>query len=198
MAEHTHTLTTHLAAEAVWDFVRDMDRWAPFMLGYQAHEQHDERESRWTLKADLGNLTRTVDFRVHIIEWVQPERVRFTLEGIGEDMQGDGLFQIETLGEGAQTEGEARDVGPVAAPGLLARIWSALVRRLLLGARDAAGGAADARPPAVRLTFRMSMTPGGAMAPMLDAMIKPVMVATAEHLAQQIVEHLESREGAKR
>lgn len=198
MAEHTHTLTTHLSAETVWGFVRDMDRWAPFMLGYQAHEQQDERESRWTLKADLGNLTRTVDFRVHITEWVEPERVSFTLEGIGEDMQGDGSFQIETLGEGAQAEGEARDVEPVAAPGLLARIWSALVRRLLLGGRGAAGGTADARPPAVRLTFRMSMTPGGAMAPMLDAMIKPVMVATAEHLAQQIVEHLESREGAER
>jgi hypothetical protein len=38
----------------------------------------------------------------------------------------------------------------------------------------------------------MSMTPGGAMAPMLDAMIQPVMVATAEHLALQIVAHLEA------
>ena len=31
------------------------------------------------------------------------------------------------------------------------------------------------------------------MAPMLDAMIKPVMVATAEDLAQRIVAHLEGR-----
>lgn len=192
MAEHTHALTTHLSAETIWDFVRDMDGWAPFVLGYQGHEQRDERESRWTLKADLGNMTRSVDFRVVITEWVEPERVRFTLEGIGEDMRGEGLFRIEKL-EGSATAPETPEA---AAPGLLLRLWSAIARRLLGHGR---GGKRRARgtpgkPPVVRLTFRMSMTPGGAMAPMLDAMIKPVMVATAEHLAQQIVVHLETRE----
>ncbi len=47
--------------------------------------------------------------------------------------------------------------------------------------------------PAVRLTFRMGLTPKGTMGPMIDAMIKPVMVATAEDLAERIVAHLEAR-----
>ena len=43
------------------------------------------------------------------------------------------------------------------------------------------------------MTFRLGLTPGGAMAPMIEAMIKPVMLATAEDLAQRIVAHLEAR-----
>ena len=190
MAEHTHTLTTHLAPETIWDFVSDMDRWAPFMLGYQGHEQRSKRESLWTLKADLGNLTRTVDFRVEITEWQEPERIRFTLEGIREDMRGDGLFQIEKLDE-ALAAAAAPEVEP-RGPGLLVRFWSAILRRLLGHSATAGRAGTSTKPAAVRLTFRMSMTPGGAMAPMLDAMIKPVMVATAEHLALQIVAHLEA------
>jgi carbon monoxide dehydrogenase subunit G len=192
MAEHTHTLTSHLSAETIWDFVRDMDRWAPFMLGYQGHEQQNERESRWTLKADLGNMTRTVNFQVKITEWKEPERILFTLEGIREDMRGDGLFQIEKL-DGSLVSAPPLEVAPPT-PGFLVRFWSAIVRRLL--GRNASGQRGrleqSAKPATVRLTFRMSMTPGGAMAPMLDAMIKPVMVATAEHLAEQIIAHLEA------
>lgn len=34
------------------------------------------------------------------------------------------------------------------------------------------------------------------MAPMLEAMIQPVMIATAEHLADRIIVHLETQPGA--
>ena len=88
MAEHAHTLTTTVPAETVWEFVRDMDHWAPFLLGYQAHAKKSDDESIWTIKADVGAMSRTVDFRVHITEWAEPERIRFTLEGIGEPDQG--------------------------------------------------------------------------------------------------------------
>jgi len=190
MAEHTHTLTTHVPPGAVWEFVRDMDRWAPFMLGYQSHEKRSERESLWTLKGDVGSLTRKVDFRVQITEWTEPERVRFTLEGVGEDMQGDGSLDIAALDPNAQVA-DSKELAAVSAPGFLTRLWAALVR-LVLGQRGAGTRRASTQPAAARLTFRMRLTPGGAMAPMLEAMIKPVMVATAEHLAERIVDHLEA------
>ena len=193
MAEHTHTLTSHVSAETVWAFVSDMDQWAPFLLGYQAHDQQSDRESLWTIKAELASLSRTVDFRVQITEWVEPVEVRFTLEGIGEPMQGEGWFRIDALEDSSvPTPVETR---ASAAPGGFVRWWATLLRRLLGrgSARTAESTAASTRPAAVRLTFSLSLTPGGAMAPMIEAMIKPVMVATAEDLAQRIVLHLEGR-----
>ncbi|MCP4907987.1 MAG: SRPBCC family protein [bacterium] len=193
MAEHTHTVTTSVAADVVWDFVSDMDRWAPFLLGYQAHEKKSDSESIWTIKGDVGTLTRIVNFRVLITEWTEPERVRFTLEGIGEPMEGDGSFQLEMLGP-SQTVIEAPSVEAPGA-GFFVRFWAALVRRVLgRGRAERPGGAGAAGDTAaVRLTFRMGLTPKGTMAPMIDAMIKPVMVATAEDLAERIVLHLEDR-----
>lgn len=194
MAEHTHSLTTSEPADAVWEFVRDMDRWAPFLLGYQAHEKQSDRESIWTIKGDVGSLSRTVRFRVQITEWVELERVRFTLEGIGEPMEGDGDFLLEPVDA---SEAAAVTSAP-AKPGLFLRLWAAVVRRLL--GRGAAKGSelvhGSKRPAVVRLTFRLGLTPAGTMAPMIDAMIAPVMVATAEDLAQRIVAHLEGREPA--
>jgi len=191
MAEHTHSLNTWVAPDVVWDFVSDMDLWAPFLLGYQSHDKKSETESIWTIKGDVGTLTRIVDFRVLITEWTEPECVRFTLEGIGEPMQGDGSFHLEAL-DPAQA---AAETPPVEAPtaGFFVRLWAALVRRVLGRGRPGLHDRAGAGPPAVRLTFRMSLTPTGTMGPMLDAMIKPVMLATAEDLAERIVSHLESR-----
>jgi len=194
MAEHTHTVRTSVAADVVWDFVSDMDRWAPFLLGYQTHDKKSESESIWTIKGDVGTLTRIVDFRVLITEWTEPERVRFTLEGMGEPMSGEGSFRLEQL-DPAQAAAEAPPIESPT-PGFFVRLWAALIRRVLGGGGRAGrqgGAAARSEVPAVQLTFRMSLTPSGTMGPMLDAMIKPVMVATAEDLAERIVAHLEAR-----
>ena len=46
--------------------------------------------------------------------------------------------------------------------------------------------------PTTRMTFRLRIDPGGPMAPMIDALMKPAMAAAAEDLAQRIVAHLEA------
>lgn len=194
MAEHTHSVTTSVAPDVVWAFVSDMDQWAPFLLGYQSHEKKSDRESTWTIKGDVGSLSRIVDFRVSITEWQERERVRFTLEGVSEPLQGDGSFRLEEL-DPDEARALQASTEPEPTVGFFVRLWAALLRRLL-GRGPSPGAPArgtGAEPPAVRLTFRLGLKPGGAMAPMLDAMIKPVMVATAEDLAQRIVVHLESR-----
>jgi hypothetical protein len=45
-----------------------------------------------------------------------------------------------------------------------------------------------------RLSFRLRVDPGGPQAPMLNAMLRPAMVAAAEDLASRIVAHLEQTE----
>ena len=193
MAEHTHTVTTSAKPDTVWQFVSDMDRWAPFLLGYQSHEKRSDRESIWKIKGDVGSLSRIVDFRVLITEWTEPERVRFTLEGIGEPMNGDGSFLLEELSPEESAAAQASTAEEQPSVGFFVRLWAALVRRLLGRGGASSSGRSGARgePAAVRLTFRLNVTPEGTMAPMLDAMVKPVMVATAEDLAQRIVAHLE-------
>jgi carbon monoxide dehydrogenase subunit G len=79
VAETEYSTTSRLPVSAIWDFVKEMDNWAPFLTGYQAHEKQSETDSLWTLKGDVGVLARLVKFKVHITEWNGPERVSFDL-----------------------------------------------------------------------------------------------------------------------
>ena len=111
-------------------------------------------------------------------------------------MKGDGSFQISLLDPSEASPAMVLAATP--APGIFVRWWAALLRRLLgRGKQERPGSAAGRTGPAsagaLELIFRLSLTPGGVMAPMIEAMIKPVMVATAEDLAERIVAHLEER-----
>ena len=75
MAEVEYTTTAKLPVAAIWDFVCEMDNWAPLLTGYQSHEKQSESESVWALKGDVGSLTRLVKLQVRVTEWAGPERV---------------------------------------------------------------------------------------------------------------------------
>lgn len=196
MAEATYATTTRIPAATLWEFVREMDHWAPFVTGYQRHEKTSERESVWTLKGDLGVMSRTLTFRVRIVEWSGPERVRFELEGLNEPMRGAGSFAIEPADAPGAPDGPApaaADAGP--RRGRLLRLLESLWRRLL----RALGGRVEREAPpapgaaAARMRFHLRIDPGGPMAPMINAMITPMMRPAAEDLANRILAHLESR-----
>src|SRR5262245_29327758 len=162
-----------------------MDHWAPFLTGYQSHEKQSDTESVWTLKGDVGVLARTLRFRVLVTEWAGPERVGFSLKGLNEPMTGEGAFRIEVLGSSAPP------AAPEPAPARgLAGLWERIVRFFF---RRARGPAVERAPLAAaattRMTFRLRIDPGGPMAPMIDALMKPAMAAAAEDLAQRIVAH---------
>ena len=188
-----YATTTKLPIARVWDFVRDMDNWAPFLTGYQKHEKYSQTESTWTVKGDVGVLARIVQFRVEIVEWSGPHRVRFTLKGLNEQMEGEGSFTMEPFEE------EAAASAP-AAPrrGWLARALDTVVGlfyRLLYG-RSERGAHADAGPGEgmVRLSFALRVDAGGPTAPMVNAMMQPALKPAAEDLANRIITHLEARE----
>lgn len=194
MPEVEYSTTAKLPIETVWEFVQEMDNWAPFVAGYQSHEKQGEKDSTWVLKGDVGVLARTVKFAVHIDEWNGPSRVTFSLTGVNEPMQGSGTFLLERY--------EEASVVVAAAPqrkGLLARLFESLARflyRLRHGSAQRASSA-DAGPAAgtARLTFRLRIDPGGPMAPMVNALMKPLMQPAAEDLANQILATLERRHG---
>jgi hypothetical protein len=137
-------------------------------------------------------MTRTLKFRVHVSEWAGPERVVFQLEGLNEQMTGDGVFLMAPFEEEAEAPEAPRY-------NLFQRIGLAITRfffRLFRGEAQR-GWSADAGPGRgmARLTFRLRMEPGGPMGPMINAMIKPAMVVAAEDLAGRIVGHLEQEHG---
>ena len=102
-----YTKTIDVPLTEVWSFVRDMNNWAPLVKGYQSHEVLNERESLWNVKADLGVLSRATKARVEITEWVEGERVAFTMKGVNEPIEGGGVIQLREAGAGTEIRGEA-------------------------------------------------------------------------------------------
>ncbi len=196
MAEVEYSTTAKLPVETIWDFVKEIDNWAPFVTGYQSHEKENENDSVWLLKGDVGAMTRTLKFRVHITEWAGPERVTFEMEGLNEMMEGGGVFQMLAWEDGADAEAAPAPVRH----NWLQRLGLAILRfffRLFRGRAERADSA-DAGPGEgmARLTFTLRMDPGGPMGPMINAMIKPAMLVAAEDLGNRIIGHLEQEGGA--
>jgi carbon monoxide dehydrogenase subunit G len=187
MPEVTYETTLNLPVITVWDFVKDMNNWAPFLTGYQKHEILNDTDSVWTLKGDVGVLSRVVQLKAHVTEWAGPERVSFTLTGLNEEVEGGGtLLMSPHAGK------------PPAAPprlGLFARFVRWLLslvhgkseQRALLPAGPASGEGS-------LLTFTLRMEAGGAIGPLVNAMLAPALAPAAEDLANKIANHLEQRE----
>jgi carbon monoxide dehydrogenase subunit G len=187
LAEAEYTTTTSLPVERIWSFVEEMDNWARFVTGYQSHEKRSQTQSLWILKGDVGVLARRLVFEVDITEWSPGKRAAFRLRGVNEPLNGEGVFTLE-----AATDATPAPAAPPARNALL-RLLEAIVRGLL----RLAGRAPRRTPPALsaagtRMSFRLRLDPGGPMAPMINAMIKPLMLPAAESLANQILAHLEA------
>jgi len=196
LPEAEHSTTARLPVPVIWEYVREMDNWAPFLRGYQSHQKQNDVDSVWVLKGDVGMVARTVKFQVHIDEWGGPSRVLFSLKGLNETMEGGGEFLLEPF-EDAAAASRAEAATP--RDGLFARLLQRVLRflyRLRHGKTERAEGAM-AGPGAgmSRLTFRLRVKPGGPMGPMVDALMKPLMLPVAEELADRIMADLERRHG---
>ena len=212
MPEVEYVTTMRLAPDKVWEFVRDMNNWAPFLTGYQKHEIESETDSVWTLKGDVGVLSRTVRLKAHVTEWNGPERVSFTLLGLDELVEGGGTLTIGKPGSGAAAGGAATAAGGgtavgggVTAPGADGKkklgLWRRFVNGLFRwmfrrmhgsGPKRLGPGAGEAES---QLTFRLRMDAGGPAGPLVNAMLAPALQPAAEDLANKIAAHLEKTHG---
>lgn len=200
MPEVEYTVQLLTAPERVWAFVEDFENWAPYLVGFQKLDVVDDRISNWTVRGDLGVLSREVSIRAEITNWDPHRRVDFELTGISEQLAGAGTFLLGPAGAAAAAEAGEADTGPAhgadATPGRWARIrhrWARLLLRRLTRrtapARVAGAEPAPAPPDGVacsELTFRLQLTPGGAMGPMVEVLLGPMMRPAAEDLANGI------------
>jgi carbon monoxide dehydrogenase subunit G len=192
MPEVEYTTRVALPREAVWEFVKDMNNWAPYLTGYQTHEVLSETDSIWTLKGDVGVLARIVKLKAHVTEWNGPERVSFTLTGLNEQVDGDGTLEMGTTVE-APEGASAPSNAPVVKRSFFGRILDTVFRfffRRMHGpapVRALPGGG-----PSSQLKFRLRMDAGGPTGPLVNAMLAPALLPAAEDLANKIAAHLES------
>lgn len=96
MPSGTHTKELDISIERVWDFVKDMNKWAPLVPGYIEHEILNEKQSTWVFKGDIGIMQKTVKLKIDIKEWIEPTRVTFDLTGLNENFAGNGYFLAES------------------------------------------------------------------------------------------------------
>ncbi len=191
MPEVAYTTVVHAPQTAIWDFVKVMDNWAPYVTGYQSHEVIDDSDSIWTLKGDVGVLSRVVQFRVHITEWAGPARVAFTMSGIDEQTEGEGLFVMGPVA----AEGDAA-AGPAPVPPRKGW-WQSLRSRVILffyrrsNPQQTERIVSQTGPAASQLAFTLRMKSGGVIGPVVDAMIEPMLAPAAEDLANKIANQVE-------
>jgi carbon monoxide dehydrogenase subunit G len=189
MPEVEYVTTMKLPPEKVWDFVKDMNNWAPFLTGYQKHEIESETDSIWTLKGDVGVLSRVVRLRAHVTEWNGPSRVAFTLQGLNESVDGGGTLVIRKPDLAATPQKKKR--------GIFGRLLDGLFRffyRLVNGKtpKRLAPARADSNS---ELSFVLRMDAGGPSGPLVNAMLAPALLPAAEDLANKIASHLETLHG---
>jgi carbon monoxide dehydrogenase subunit G len=193
MPEVEYATRINLAPETIWEFVKDMNNWAPFLTGYQKHEIIDDTDSIWTLKGDVGVLARRVELRAHVTEWSGPERVSFTLTGLNEEVDGGGELTMAKASASAPLVVAEK-------PGLLRRMVNALFRfffRLMHGkAPERTTRALSAGGVSSELRFKLRMDAGGPTGPLVNAMLAPALLPAAEDLANKIAAHLEKTHGA--
>jgi hypothetical protein len=199
MPEVAYTTMMRSPLDAVWQFVSDMNNWAPFLTGYQKHEIIDTTDSLWTLKGDVGILSRKVELRAHVTEWAPNERVAFTLTGVNEVVEGGGTV---VLRRAEPTSDASSPPLPARAPhgGFFRRLLGALARLLFrLVHRGAATPAA--LPPrsvpteGVELELTLRMDAGGPTGPLVNAMLGPALEPAVEDLAKKIAAHMDGVDG---
>jgi len=99
MPSGTHTRELEIPIEKAWNFVSDMDKWAPLVPGYIEHEILNDRQSTWTFKGDIGIMQKTVKLQIDITEWTEPSLVTFDLKGLNENFSGNGYFSAEEISD---------------------------------------------------------------------------------------------------
>ena len=100
MANSTYTELVQTSGEALWAFLGDKEQWAKLIPGYLSHEVQAADEMVWEFKGDFGIVEKAVKVQVNIKETVENKKIAFDLAGISDNINGEGYFEMEEVGEG--------------------------------------------------------------------------------------------------
>lgn len=97
MPSGMHQVEVDLPINTVWNFVKNMDNWAPLIPGYIQHKRYTNRQSSWEFYSNIGFIKKKISLMVTIKEWMEPTKVTFNLKGINEKLSGGGYFLAEAI-----------------------------------------------------------------------------------------------------
>jgi carbon monoxide dehydrogenase subunit G len=126
--ETEQSVVIDVPIDGIWNYVRDIRRWANMMPGLQDCDIIDDNDSHWTLKVGVGGLVRTVRVLVHVDQWDGPERVNFSYKLKGDPVEGGGSYIAAAKGA---NQTEVALTVRVAGSGPMAPMWEAMGRPLL-------------------------------------------------------------------
>lgn len=86
--------------EEVGCFLREIYQWAPLIPSYIEHTLSQDHQFTRTFRANLGVIQKTIALQVDIVEWFEPSKVHFELQGINESLEGSGSFELQDVASG--------------------------------------------------------------------------------------------------
>ncbi|GGH80646.1 carbon monoxide dehydrogenase subunit G [Pullulanibacillus pueri] len=128
MPSGIHTELVDIPIHQVWDFVSDINKWAPLVPGYIEHQMLNDKQSTWTFKGNVKGIEKTMSVRIDIIEWQQPNKITFNLIGLNEKIDGNGYFLAE-LSE--QNNIQMTGFLDITAKGLKAPLYNIALKKLI-------------------------------------------------------------------
>lgn len=192
MSQIEYAVQVNAPIDRVWSFIEDFDNWAHFVIGYQKKQIIDDKRSIWTLRGDVGMLAREVDVQVDITDWVPGERVAFDITGLTERITGSGSMVMTPVLPGEEVvSGVVGDKAgdPSWGKRLQAKVARSVVDRIVKSGEAAQTSDEQSVPydgEASRLAGTLQLQPGGAMAPMIDMLMAPMLQPAAEDLVRGI------------
>jgi carbon monoxide dehydrogenase subunit G len=173
MIDTEQRVIVRVGIDGVWDYVKDMERWANLMPGMREFTVIDDDRSSWVLKVGVGGLVRTVTVNVHVERWAGPEHVTFSYKLEGDPVEGGGTYDAVAMGSD-QTE-IVLNVR-VQGSGPMAPMWEAMGKPVL---PQLAGGFADQLRDAIEQA-------AGVTAPPETAAKKPALLAVVGHWLRKL------------
>jgi carbon monoxide dehydrogenase subunit G len=128
MIEATRSIDIEAPIGAVWDYIKDISRWAILFPGCRECVVIDANNSRWVLKVGAGGLVRTVHVLVCVDSWAGPGRVDFSFQLEGDPVTGSGSYLAEERGPALTVIALAVRVQ---GSGAMAPMWEAVSKPLL-------------------------------------------------------------------
>ncbi|WP_078549791.1 CoxG family protein [Litchfieldia alkalitelluris] len=99
MPTGTYEVELNIPINSIWEFVSDMNNWAPLVPGYIEHTILNETQSTWAFIGDIGVMKKKINLHIDINEWQGPNLVSFGLKGVNENFSGTGYFKAVALSD---------------------------------------------------------------------------------------------------
>ncbi|WP_313799918.1 SRPBCC family protein [Cytobacillus sp.] len=128
MTSFSHQVVVNVPVQYVWEFVSDIDHWAPLVPGYIDHHILSEKESTWSFKSDIGIMKKKIELKVDITSWQEPSKVTFDLTGLNEKFSGRGFFTVEAINQQKSLMTGHLDIK---AEGMMAKMANAILQSSL-------------------------------------------------------------------